>query len=96
MANINLPAELELELKSIREHYKKQIIKYKKPYHKEPSLSETINYITYEHRVLQSIWYKLAKIIEQTRKIEGEQINKQELLKKLEELMRDDNNIIII
>jgi len=96
MGVVILNAELEMEVKYIKEHHKKQIKALKPTYHKEPSLSDTINYITYRHRVLQSIQYKLGKIIEETRKIECEQINKQEILKKLQELVRDDNNIIII
>jgi hypothetical protein len=62
MATIKLPAELEMYLKQLIKEQKEAIIKFKKPKHKEPSLSDAIYYMLKEHKMRRAYINELQKI----------------------------------
>jgi late competence protein required for DNA uptake (superfamily II DNA/RNA helicase) len=65
MANIVIPAELEMELKKIIEKKREQIIKFKKPKHREPSLIDAfLYYHNWKKQQFQTIKIIIQKLKE--------------------------------
>lgn len=70
LANIIIPAELEIELKKIiKEHYY-EIIRYKKPKHKTPSLVDAFMYLLWNRTNQLKDCINIAEGILQTESLE--------------------------